>query len=624
MNDKKDDATISLSSNATEAALPETADLSITVVQNSLSPEHPATPLVFDNRFRIEKEIGRGGIGVTYLATDLQKDNRVAIKALLERLNAKDTAWVERHFKDEVAALSRIQHSGVVKFIASGETPDGKPYIAMEYVEGVDLRSLIEPEKGVDDFVRIAKIIQQLGGAISAAHDMGIYHRDLKPENVLLTTPTAERGEEVKVIDFGIATVKNTVDEKTRATVLAGSVRYMAPEQLYGKPTAATDIYAMGTLAYEMVTGRTPFNPDLKHPIAAMQQLIQMQKNGVRVKPQDLRPSLPDAAQAVILKALSFNQADRYQRADEFGNALADALTAHDEDLLTTHYIDKGTQVMSGNFAQPVASPDQLTKFEQGRDTNPGRVSVEDNKVQSKDAEKVALSDAKSEAKQPPNTRIIKIAAVVLTVIFFAVGLFLIFRDRNKNEVPPIQPVVTKTYSLNYWTEAQRYKGKQKDGEPIRLLGSEAYFEAGDGLRFFFNSSEDGYLYLIYEDPNKKVTPYAFLFPSPSINNGSPQVKAGADLSTAESIFDEKTGTEKVWIIWSATAIPEMQQAVGQWVNKEHQGEIKDTNQSTFIRTFLDQNASAKNEVSLDEVKRQFKVTSKNDVIVRLLPLQHR
>src|SRR5262249_28081067 len=154
----------------------------------------------------------------------------------------------------------------------------------------------------------------------------------LKPENVLLARRAAPPGDLVKVIDFGIATVKNTVDEKTRATVLAGSVRYMAPEQLYGKPSASTDIYAMGALAYEMITGRTPFNPDLKHPLAAMQQLIEMQKNGVRVKPQDLRPSLPDEAQQVILKALSFNIADRYQRADDFGNALANALTSHDED----------------------------------------------------------------------------------------------------------------------------------------------------------------------------------------------------------------------------------------------------------------------------------------------------
>jgi serine/threonine protein kinase len=624
MNDKKDDSTISFASNATEAAPSETTPLTtVALTQDSLSPESSGASRFFDNRFKIEKELGRGGIGITYLATDLEKGEQVAIKSLLERLNTKDTAWVERHFRDEVAALSRIKHSGVVKFVASGLTPDGKPYIAMEYVEGVDLRSLIEPEKGADDFERIANLMQQLGDAISAAHDAGVYHRDLKPENVLITKPTANRAEEVKVIDFGIATVKNSVDEKTRATVLAGSVRYMAPEQLYGKPSATTDIYAMGVLAYEMITGRAPFNPDLKHPLAAMQQLLQMQKNGVRVKPQDLRPSLPDEAQAVILKALSFTPTDRYQRADEFGKALAEALTTHDEDKLTTQYIDKGTQVMTDPAVAPLSKPEQQTKVDGGRKTNVGRVAMEMDKTPTLVEEKASEIESKPETPQPPNTRIIKIAAVVITIVFLAVFSLLMFRDRNKNEVPPIQPPA-KTYSLNYWTEAQKYKGNQRDGEPIRLLGSEAYFGKGDGLRFFVSSSDDGYLYLLYEDISKKPSTFAFLFPSPSINNASSQIKSGADLATSESLFDDKTGTEKVWIIWSAKAIPELEQAVTKSVNKEQQGEIKDAAQIAFIRNFLEQNASAKTEVSLDEVKRQWRVTGKNDTIVRLLSLQHR
>ncbi len=628
MNDKKDDSTISFASNATGSnpteAAAETAQLTVALNQDSLPSLSEASVLLFDNRFKILKELGRGGIGITYLAMDLQSGNLVAIKSLLERLNAKDTSWVERHFRDEVAALSRINHSGVVKFIASGATPDGKPYIAMEYVEGVDLRSQIEPEKGVDDFERIGNLMQQLGSAISAAHDAGIYHRDLKPENVLITKPTAERSEEVKVIDFGIATVKNSVDEKTRATVLAGSVRYMAPEQLYGKPTASTDIYAMGALAYEMITGRTPFNPDLKHPLAAMQQLIQMQKVGVRVKPQDLRPSLPDEAQEVVLKALNFNQADRFQRADEFGKALAAALTAHDEDSLTSHYIDKGTQVMTNPGIEPFTPSQQQTHIERRRQTNSGRAAVGQELSAANEAQKAVYVDPKSVEQQKPNTKIIKVAAIIIGLVFLAAASLLLFLDRNKNVAPPIQPPVAKTYSLNYWTEAQKYKGTQKEGEPIRLLGSETYFGNGDGLRFFFSGSEDGHLYLLYEDTSKREPSYAFLFPSPSINNASSQVKAGAELPTAESIFDDKTGTEKVWIVWSAKAIPELQQSISQWVNKEHQGEIKDAAQNGFIKTFLEQNSNTKNEVSLDEVKRQMKVTSKTDIIVRLLPLQHR
>jgi serine/threonine-protein kinase len=207
----------------------------------------------------------------------------------------------------------------------------------MEFIEGYDLRSQIKPEKGISDFDRIARLTLQLGAAINAAHLAGIYHRDLKPENILIH-PGAD-GEQVKIIDFGIATVKESLDEKTKTTALAGSLRYMAPEQIRGKPTAATDIYALGAIAYEMVTGRAPFNPDLRHPLAALQQLLEMQRQGVRVMPKDLRPSLPEEAQAVILRALAFQASQRYLSANEFGVALATSLTELDEDELTERYL---------------------------------------------------------------------------------------------------------------------------------------------------------------------------------------------------------------------------------------------------------------------------------------------
>src|SRR5262249_40604564 len=156
------------------------------------------------------------------------------------------------------------------------------------------------------------------------------------------------------------------------------------------------------------------FNPDLKHPLAAMQQLLQMQKNGVRVKPQDLRPSLPDEAQVVIMKALCFTPADRYQRADEFGKALAEALTAHDEDRLTTQYIDKGTEVMTDPAVEPVSKPEQQTRLDRGRKTNVGRVALKSEQAPSLEAEKAVQVESKPDAPKPPSTRIIKIAATII------------------------------------------------------------------------------------------------------------------------------------------------------------------------------------------------------------------
>src|SRR5205814_7603294 len=175
----------------------------------------------------------------------------------------------------------------------TGELPDGKPYIVMQFIDGVTLRSQIRPE-GMP-FDRAAEILRQIGRALGVAHDKGILHRDLKPENIMLQSFGGGE-EQVKIIDFGIAKLKDSLVAPSTATgATAGTVAYMAPEQLTGKPvSAATDIFAMGAVAYELVTGRKPFNPETGF------ELLEMQRSGVRVKPKDLRPSLSEAASDLI------------------------------------------------------------------------------------------------------------------------------------------------------------------------------------------------------------------------------------------------------------------------------------------------------------------------------------
>jgi serine/threonine protein kinase len=310
----------------TQSTLPMTDSTEPLTTQNHL----------VDGRFLIKGNLGSGGMGITYLAVDTKNDNRrVAIKSLRAHLLTKNNDWVKRHFRDEAKALSRIDHPGVVKLIAAGDMPDGNPYIAMEYVAGYDLRSLIEPEKGLKEFDRVARVMRQLCDAIGAAHDAGIYHRDLKPENILIEEPAGDdETERVKVIDFGIATVKDSLNERTKATLAAGTVRYMAPEQIKGRASAFSDIYALGIIAYELITGRTPFNPDASDLLLAASQLFDLQSAGVLVKPRDLRPSLPPAAQEIILKALSFQPLSRPARAELFGKELAEALLAQPESRL--------------------------------------------------------------------------------------------------------------------------------------------------------------------------------------------------------------------------------------------------------------------------------------------------
>lgn len=272
-------------------------------------------------RYLIERELGRGRIGVVYLARDEQLiSKRVVIKVLLEE--TEENEWFKKKFRHELEALARIDHPGVVGVLDAGETADGKAYLVMQFIEGCNLRSLIQID-GMD-LERTALLFRQIGHALSAAHEKGVYHRDLKPENIMVQD-LGEGDELVKVVDFGIAKVKDSrTTSSTNSAQTAGTIVYMAPEQLMGKPSAASDIYTMGIIAYEMVTGRRPFNPDSPF------QLYEMQRAGVRVKPADLRPSLPERAQDLILNALAFDPKDRPGRAKDFAEALARALASND------------------------------------------------------------------------------------------------------------------------------------------------------------------------------------------------------------------------------------------------------------------------------------------------------
>jgi tRNA A-37 threonylcarbamoyl transferase component Bud32 len=278
------------------------------------------TGQLLDGRYLVESQLGRGGIGVVYLARDTRlMDKRVVVKVLLDQLGDDDTQhWVRRKFREEIEALARIDHPGVVGVTHAGELADGRPFIVMQYIEGGSLRVLMK--QGPMASARAASIIRQIGHAVGSAHGRGIIHRDLKPENIMLQS--LEEGEEhVRLIDFGIATVHDSQAAAGATTTrVAGTPYYMAPEQLQGRPSPASDIFAIAVLAYEMLTGARPFDP--KTPYEVFETL----RAGVRTRPTQLRPDLPAEAELIILRALSFEEAARPASAREFVDALARAL----------------------------------------------------------------------------------------------------------------------------------------------------------------------------------------------------------------------------------------------------------------------------------------------------------
>ncbi len=280
---------------------------------------------IVNERYVITRMLGRGGFGAVYLAEDRQlASKRVVIKFLSDA--ADSHGWSRKKFRSEMEALSRIDHPGVVTLLDAGETGAGVPFLVMQYIEGTPLRSLIG-NQGIP-LDRAAHLVRQIGRALSAAHEKGVFHRDLKPENIMVCTG-ADGVLTVKIIDFGIATVRDSVTVTDRqSTVVAGTANYMAPEQLLGKPALESDIYAFGIIAYELITGRVP------NYASSYAQLFALQQRGLSVKPKDLRPDLPEAAQELIVRALSFRAGERPSSAAQFGDALADAMETEEEEPL--------------------------------------------------------------------------------------------------------------------------------------------------------------------------------------------------------------------------------------------------------------------------------------------------
>jgi serine/threonine protein kinase len=274
---------------------------------------------VLGERYEIKKFLAQGGIGAAYLAidrrlSDSRSEKTVVIKVLLEE--SLSDQYLRRKFEHEKKALARIQHRSVVGLLDMGETPDGNSYFVMQYVPGEDLGAKID-HAGMD-FQRAANILRQVGQALTAAHNQGVLHRDLKPSNIRLT-PNDDGIEEVTLIDFGIAQISDATDvtgTQTRHSLIVGSPAYMSPEQ-FGREvlTAASDIYSMGVLAYEMLTGRKPFHA------------IEAERDRPRFLPREVRPEISETAQSAILRALAIDPAQRHDSARAFGDELAIALT---------------------------------------------------------------------------------------------------------------------------------------------------------------------------------------------------------------------------------------------------------------------------------------------------------
>ncbi len=577
---------------------------------------------LINGRYAVHSELKRGGMGVVYLARDQQLHSRsVVVKVLLDE--AYQSEYVVQKFRQEVEALSRIDHPGIVGIIDSGELPNGRPFIVMQYVEGVTLRSVMTAE-GMN-LERIAEVSKQVGRALAAAHNRGIFHRDLKPDNIMLQN-LGQGEEQVKIIDFGIAKVKSSVvAPSTSLNLSPGTVAYMAPEQLSGRPiTPATDIFAFGAIVYEMVTGRKPFNPETGF------ELLQMHQNGVRVKPTDLRPSLPAAAEAMILKALAFNPTDRQSNPREFGDNFAQALAEPSLTAMPIHPTSAVPRTQLGREQAPMTRgvapypartiqvPIQpaSTQDPSGQHADYGVPSI------NRSAAQPGFTDSRAGGGSRSRVGMLLGAAALLLLLIGGVGVgaWYLVSSRKTDEKAP--PGAAAARNLNYGLTVQ----KMRDGKPYQETfesSGQEIFENGWKFRMNVNSPQAGYLYLLNEGPAAdNSTTYNVLFPAPSTNSGSPYLAANQKIETGWMVFDQNQGTEKFWMVWAAEAVPELE-AVKGVVNPQDKGKISDAGQRKAIKQFLEKHSSAEVAAQKDKTKKLSNVTAEGKVLVHRLELEH-
>ncbi len=310
-----------------------------------------------ENRYNIKSLIGNGGMAHVFLAEDTVMNRQVAIKVLKD--NISSDALAVKRFINETKAISMLKHSNIVGVYDISVDSEPK-YIAMEYVKGVTLMAYME-EKGILPFDETEKYVLQILAALSHAHSKGIIHRDIKPQNIII-----DSNGNVKVADFGIAKLPGN-ETISLADKAIGTVNYINPEQACGKAIdARSDIYSLGIMMYEMVTGKLPFVADT--PVAT----AYMQIHDKPQKPSSINPKVAKGLEQIILKAMKKNPENRFQTAGEMFSCLKRVKDnpdvtfdfIFDEDAETTPFADALPNEISGDIVIKISDAPSHNKEE--------------------------------------------------------------------------------------------------------------------------------------------------------------------------------------------------------------------------------------------------------------------
>ena len=306
-----------------------------------------------DNRYRILRPLGSGGMAEVYLAHDDVLDRDVALKVMSGRYS-DDDEFVER-FKREAQSAAALSHPNIVSIYDRGESEDGTYYIAMEYLPGGTLKDRIS-KRGALAPQTAAAVALQIAEALRAAHHAGVVHRDIKPHNVLVTA-----SGDVKVGDFGIARAASS-STMTRTGSILGTAHYISPEQAMGEPVGPqSDLYSLGVVLYEMLTGNLPY--DAETPIGIAMKHV----NGYLVPPRAINPTVPEGMNLITARLLAKNPDDRYADAEELIEDLERVIDGLEPASAATHVMNRSTSTRKARARAMPASPPKVKGTEHRR-----------------------------------------------------------------------------------------------------------------------------------------------------------------------------------------------------------------------------------------------------------------